>query len=107
MTERGYTWRMIVVVTALTAAFAGLAARLAYLHLGPNQNLQQRIADIRKVEQNILVEVVVGSAWRNTHWKRRPKADTHAGRPQALLPGASRWGPSWSPSKIPYSRGLP
>ncbi len=55
MTERSHTWRMAMVVLAVTAAWAGLAARLALLHLGPNEGLRSRIAKIRTVEETILV----------------------------------------------------
>ena len=55
MTNRTYTWRMLLVVVVLALVWVGLGTRLAYLHLGPNERLRTRIADIRKVEQQILV----------------------------------------------------
>ena len=55
MTNRNYTWRMLLVVVVLALVWVGLGTRLAYLHLGPNERLRTRIADIRKVEQQILV----------------------------------------------------
>ena len=55
MTERNYTWRVILVVIAIVAVWVGLAARLALLHLGPNPGLRSRVENIRKVEQEILV----------------------------------------------------
>ncbi len=55
MTDRGYTWRMLLVVTGLMAAWAALGFRLALLHLGPNDGLRARIEQIRTVEKDILV----------------------------------------------------
>ncbi|MFH0953050.1 MAG: penicillin-binding protein 2 [Verrucomicrobiota bacterium] len=55
MTDRGYTWRMVLAVVVLLAGWGGLAARLAVLHLGPNEGLRARVDQIRKVEEEILV----------------------------------------------------
>lgn len=55
MTERSHDWRIAFVTVALTAAWLGLAARLAHLHLGPNDRLRARVEEIRKVEEEILV----------------------------------------------------
>ena len=55
MTERNYIWRLILVVMLITAAWFGLATRLAFLHLSPNDELRQRVRQIRRVEQEILV----------------------------------------------------
>ena len=46
---------MLLVVVVLGLAWVGLGARLAVLHLGSNERLRSRVADIRKVEQQILV----------------------------------------------------
>ena len=55
MTERSYIWRLILVIILVTAAWFGLAARLAFLHLSPNEGLRQRVRQIRRVEEEILV----------------------------------------------------
>lgn len=53
--DRGYIWRTTLVVVALLAVWGGLAVRLGYLHLGPNEALEQRVRQMRSVEQEILV----------------------------------------------------
>ncbi|NCD21478.1 MAG: penicillin-binding protein 2 [Spartobacteria bacterium] len=55
MIDRGYIWRTTLVVVALLAVWAGLAVRLGYLHLGPNETLRERVRQMRSVEQEILV----------------------------------------------------
>ena len=55
MIDRGYIWRTTLVVVALPAVWAGLAVRLGYLHLGPNETLRERVRQMRSVEQEILV----------------------------------------------------
>ena len=55
MTDRSYMWRMLLVVLVLVTAWVGLAARLLMLHLGPNEGLRSRIAEIRSVVQKIPV----------------------------------------------------
>jgi cell division protein FtsI (penicillin-binding protein 3) len=55
MTERGQSVRLWAVGAAVALVFAGLAARLATLHLGPNERLRERVTRTRRVEQPILV----------------------------------------------------
>ncbi len=55
MIDRGYIWRTTLVVVALLLVWGGLAVRLGYLHLGPNEALKQRVRQMRSVEQEILV----------------------------------------------------
>ena len=55
MIDRAYIWRLALVVLLVTVVWGGLAGRLAYLHLGPNDALRERVQNIRKVEQDILV----------------------------------------------------
>lgn len=55
MIDRGYIWRAGVVAAALLAIWAGLAARLFQLHLGPNAALRQRVQAMRAFKQEILV----------------------------------------------------
>lgn len=47
--------RSALVVVFFGFAFSGLAARLTFLHLGPNEHLRARVAGIRHVEEPILV----------------------------------------------------
>ncbi|MFH0881169.1 MAG: penicillin-binding protein 2 [Lentisphaerota bacterium] len=55
MIERGYTGRLVLVVSLLTLVWAGLGTRLVFLHLGSNESLRARIESIRKVEEEIPV----------------------------------------------------
>ena len=57
MIDRGYIWRTTLVVVALLGVWAGLAVRLGYLHLGPNEGLKQRVLQMRSVEQEILIRL--------------------------------------------------
>lgn len=55
MSERGQFSRMILMAIALVIVFSGLSARLFYLHLGQNEHLRDRVENIRKRTQEILV----------------------------------------------------
>ena len=55
MIDRGYIWRTTLVVVALLLVWGGLAVRLGYLHLGPNDVLRERVRRMRTVEEQILV----------------------------------------------------
>ncbi len=55
MSERHRLVRMILVGLAVLAAQGGLAARLVYLHLGPNDALRGQIQDRRRLELEIVV----------------------------------------------------
>ena len=55
MIDRGYIWRTTLVVVALLLVWGGLAVRLGYLHLGPNDVLRERVRKMRTVEEQILV----------------------------------------------------
>ena len=48
-------WRVALVVVALLAGWGILAARLTYLHLGPNAGLKERVRRMRAVTEDILV----------------------------------------------------
>jgi len=55
MTDRRYTWRVVLVFIMVAMVWLGLAFRLSLLHLGRNENLRARVEKIRKVEEEILV----------------------------------------------------
>ena len=55
MIDRGYIWRTTLVVVALLLIWAGLAARLGFLHLGANEELKKQVRKLRTVEEEILV----------------------------------------------------
>ena len=55
MIERGQRWRLLLVIGVIALVWTGLGARLAYLHLGANDHLRERIESIRTVENDILV----------------------------------------------------
>lgn len=55
MTERRPIGRIVFVAVVLLAVWAGLAARLSYLHLGSNDHLRDRVANLRKRTQEIFV----------------------------------------------------
>lgn len=55
MTERRQTWRMGAVAAIAAAALGGLGVRLAFLHLGPNEELRARVERIRRVERRLPV----------------------------------------------------
>ena len=55
MIERRYIWRVFFVTLAVLCIWVGLGIRLAFLHLGPNQDLIRRIRSIRQKETKILV----------------------------------------------------
>ncbi len=47
--------RIALVAAVTLAAWAGLGVRLAYLHLGENTHLRDRVENIRRIEKEILV----------------------------------------------------
>jgi len=53
--DRGYIWRTTFVAVVLLSVWAGLAARLGFLHLGKNESLKNRVRNMRTVEEKILV----------------------------------------------------
>ena len=55
MSERGHLGRLLTVAVALVLVWAGLAARLIYLHVGENAHLRDRVDNIHKRTQQILV----------------------------------------------------
>ncbi len=55
MTEKRHTWRLFLVATVVTAALGGLGARLAFLHLGPDEELRARVHRTRTREERIHV----------------------------------------------------
>lgn len=55
MSERRQGVRIALLVTGLLAAWGGLGCRLAYLHMGRDAKLRERVEQTRKVEQPILV----------------------------------------------------
>lgn len=56
MINRSYKWRLAFIVFVVTGAFAGLGARLTYLHLSPNERFQERITRVRQTERVIPAE---------------------------------------------------
>lgn len=54
MIERRYAWRVATVTAVVLAAWVGLGARLAFLHLGPNENLRARVESIRYLEKKMV-----------------------------------------------------
>lgn len=55
MTERRPIGRVLIVAIALLLVWAGLAARLFYLHIGENQDLRERVANLHKRTKEIYV----------------------------------------------------
>jgi cell division protein FtsI (penicillin-binding protein 3) len=55
MIERSHTGRILFAIIMIALLWMGLGVRLAYLHLGPNDNLRARIEKIRTVEQELTV----------------------------------------------------
>lgn len=55
MTDWRHYWRLAVVLLAVAAGFAGLGGRLAFLHLGENASLHERIRKARRVEHPIQI----------------------------------------------------
>jgi cell division protein FtsI (penicillin-binding protein 3) len=55
MTEWRHLSRLLIVAVLLVFVWAGLAARLFYLHVGENQHLRSRVENLRKRTQEILV----------------------------------------------------
>jgi len=54
MTDRVYIWRVFLVTLALLAVWAGLGIRLAFLHLGPNEELREKVLNRRHRETTIV-----------------------------------------------------
>jgi len=55
MTERRQMARFMIVALALAAIWTGLGVRLAYLHLGENEQMRSRVQRMHKVEKELLV----------------------------------------------------
>ena len=55
MSDRAYTWRAVCWALGITLVWGGLCTRLITLHVGPNDEVRQRVANIRHVEQEIKV----------------------------------------------------
>jgi cell division protein FtsI (penicillin-binding protein 3) len=56
MTGKGSRWRIGALILGVLCIFTGLGARLAFLHLGPNDHLLEHIAQLRHTERTILAE---------------------------------------------------
>jgi cell division protein FtsI (penicillin-binding protein 3) len=54
MIDRRYTWRVLITTVVFLGVWAGLSARLAFLHLGPNERLRQKVAKLRYHEEKLL-----------------------------------------------------
>jgi len=50
MTSIRHSWRVLVLAAMVMAALGGLGVRLAFLHLGPNDKLRERIRNTRHFE---------------------------------------------------------
>ena len=55
VTDRRLIGRLLIIALAMAAAWSGLGFRLASLHLGPNQKLQERVRRMHHLEKTILV----------------------------------------------------
>ncbi|MGD9873394.1 MAG: peptidoglycan D,D-transpeptidase FtsI family protein [Kiritimatiellia bacterium] len=55
MTRRRISWRFLVLILLITAAFTGLTARILWLHLGRHEELQARIQARHKMQFSIKV----------------------------------------------------
>ncbi|MBN1268681.1 MAG: penicillin-binding protein 2 [Kiritimatiellae bacterium] len=55
MTDLRHTLRIFAVAAVIVVALGGLGARLAFLHLGPNDALREKVHQIRRVEREIPV----------------------------------------------------
>ncbi|MEM7391750.1 MAG: penicillin-binding transpeptidase domain-containing protein, partial [Verrucomicrobiota bacterium] len=55
MKKNAHRWRVVLVAVFVVVLLAGLATRLAILHLGPNTELRSRITQVRHSEKQILV----------------------------------------------------
>ncbi|MBU0677250.1 MAG: penicillin-binding protein 2 [Verrucomicrobia bacterium] len=55
MIDKRYIVRIAVVIAAVFLSLAGLGTRLAFLHLGPNDEFRQRVLRARHVEKEIVV----------------------------------------------------
>lgn len=56
MISRGQLWRIRFVSAGMLLVMAGLGARLAFLHLGPKEEMRDRVFRARNLEQTILAE---------------------------------------------------
>jgi cell division protein FtsI (penicillin-binding protein 3) len=54
MTDRRYAWRVLAVTVTVLAVWVGLGARLAFLHLGPNDHLRAKVTRRHRVEKDML-----------------------------------------------------
>ncbi len=54
MTDRRMLWRMALIVLVVVGAWTGLAVRLTFLHLGPNESLKERVRKIRHFERELV-----------------------------------------------------
>ncbi len=56
MNTPAHSGRVAVIVVGMLGLFAGLGARLALLHLGPNDDLQARVLRLHHIERVVLAE---------------------------------------------------
>ena len=55
MTNRGYLWRVGFVLLSFPLLLAGLGVKLVFLHLGPNESLRAKVAQLRHYEEHPVV----------------------------------------------------